>query len=284
MNIFYSENLPTLREDITKTVAMALEEDIGAGDITAQLIAADAQAEARIITREDCVFCGKAWVEEVFSQLDPTVEINWFVEDGAQVAADSLLFSLKGNARSLLTGERPALNFVQTLSGTATISRQYAQRVSHTQVKLLDTRKTIPGLRTAQKYAVACGGCHNHRIGLYDAFLIKENHIAACGGIGHAVARANQIAPGKPIEVEVETFDELEQALSAKADIIMLDNFSIEDMKKAVKITAKRAKLEASGNINEATLIPTAETGVDFISIGALTKHCRAVDLSMRII
>ncbi len=283
MNIFYSKNLPTLREDITKTVAMALKEDIGAGDITAQLIAADAQAEARIITRDDCVFCGKAWVEEVFSQLDPTVEINWFVEDGAQVAANSLLFSLKGNARSLLTGERPALNFVQTLSGTATISRQYAQRVSHTQVKLLDTRKTIPGLRTAQKYAVACGGCHNHRIGLYDAFLIKENHIAACGGIVQAVARANQIAPGKPIEVEVETFDELEQALSAKADIIMLDNFSIEDMKKAVKITAKRAKLEASGNINEATLIPTAETGVDFISIGALTKHCRAVDLSMRL-
>lgn len=283
MNIFYSKNLPTLREDITKTVAMALEEDIGAGDITAQLIAADAQAEARIITREDCVFCGEAWVEEVFSQLDPTVEINWFVEDGAQVAADSLLFSLKGNARSLLTGERPALNFVQTLSGTATISRQYAQRVSHTQVKLLDTRKTIPGLRTAQKYAVACGGCHNHRIGLYDAFLIKENHIAACGGIVQAAARANQIAPGKPIEVEVETFDELEQALSAKVDIIMLDNFSIEDMKKAVKITAKRAKLEASGNINEATLIPTAETGVDFISIGALTKHCRAVDLSMRL-
>jgi nicotinate-nucleotide pyrophosphorylase (carboxylating) len=283
MNFLYTKNLPTLREDITKTVELALAEDIGSGDITAQLIAENEQAEARVITREDCIFCGKAWVEEVFRQLDPTVEINWFVEDGAQVAADSLLFSLKGNARSLLTGERPALNFVQTLSGTATTSRQYAQRVSHTQVKLLDTRKTIPGLRTAQKYAVACGGCHNHRIGLYDAFLIKENHIAASGGIANAITRAHQIAPGRPVEVEVETFDELEQALSAKADIIMLDNFSIEDMKKAVAITAKRAKLEASGNINETTLAPTAETGVDFISIGGLTKHCKAIDLSMRI-
>ncbi len=283
MNILYSKNLPTLREDITKTVEMALAEDIGEGDITAQLIAAEEQAEARIITREDCVFCGKAWVEEVFKQLDPLVEIRWHIEDGQVAAANSLLFTLKGNARSLLTGERAALNFVQTLSGTATVSNHYARQVAHTQVKLLDTRKTIPGLRSAQKYAVACGGCHNHRIGLYDAFLIKENHIAASGGIAKAVARAHQIAPGKPVEVEVENFDELEQALSAQADIIMLDNFSIADMKKAVVLTAKRAKLEASGNINETTLISTAETGVDFISIGALTKHCHAVDLSMRI-
>ncbi len=283
MNFLYSKNLPTLQNDITKTVNLALLEDVGTGDITAQLIAPDEHAEARIITREDCIFCGKAWVEEVFKQLDPHVEIQWHIEDGHAAAANSLLFTLKGNARSLLTGERAALNFVQTLSGTATISNHYAQKVAHTPVKLLDTRKTIPGLRTAQKYAVACGGCHNHRIGLYDAFLIKENHIAASGGIANAVNLAHQIAPGKPVEVEVENFEELEQALSAKADIIMLDNFSIEDMKKAVVITAKRAKLEASGNINETTLVPTAETGVDFISIGGLTKHCRAVDLSMRI-
>lgn len=284
MNFLYIQNLPTLNEDITKTVQMALAEDIGTGDITAQLIAPNEQAEARVITREDCIFCGKAWVEEIFKQLDPNVEIHWHIEDGQAAKANSLLFTLKGSARSLLTGERAALNFVQTLSGTATTSHQYAQQVAHTQVKLLDTRKTIPGLRTAQKYAVACGGCHNHRIGLYDAFLIKENHIAASGGISKAVAHAHQIAPGKSVEVEVETFEELEQALAAKADIIMLDNFSIDDMKKAVAITAKRAKLEASGNINETTLIPTAETGVDFISIGGLTKHCRAVDLSMRMV
>lgn len=267
MHPLYSQNLPTLANEITKTVSFALAEDIGTGDITAQLIPADAQAEARIITREDCIFCGKAWVEEVFKQLDPLVEIHWYIEDGQAVSANSVLFTLKGKARSLLTGERAALNFVQTLSGTATTSQGYAQKVAHTGVQLLDTRKTIPGLRSAQKYAVACGGCHNHRIGLYDAFLIKENHIAASGGIAKAVARARQIAPGKPVEVEVENFDELEQALSAQADIIMLDNFSIDDIKKAVVINAKRAKLEASGNINDTTLVPTAETGVDFISI-----------------
>jgi nicotinate-nucleotide pyrophosphorylase (carboxylating) len=274
----------TLTDDIRQSVAFALSEDIGAADITAQLIPADEQASANVITREDCVFCGKAWVEEVFKQIDPQVHIEWQVSDGQNVKADSILFSLQGRARSLLTGERTALNFVQTLSGTATISQHYAQQVAHTQVKLLDTRKTIPGLRTAQKYAVACGGCHNHRIGLYDAFLIKENHIAACGGIANAITRAHQIAPGKPVEVEVETFEELDQALTAGADIIMLDNFSIEDMKKAVTINAGRAKLEASGNINEQTLVLTAETGVDFISIGALTKHCQAVDLSMRVL
>lgn len=272
-----------LADDIRTAVTAALAEDIASGDITAQLIPAENQAKAQVITREDCIFCGKAWVNEVFQQLDPRVVIDWQVEDGDSVDANSTLFTLKGNARSLLTGERAALNFVQTLSGTATISHHYALQVAHTKVKLLDTRKTIPGLRTAQKYAVTCGGCHNHRIGLYDAFLIKENHIAACGGIANAVARAQQIAPGKPVELEVETFDELDQALQAGADIIMLDNFSIEDMKKAVAVTAKRAKLEASGNINQQTLIATAETGVDFISIGALTKHCKAVDLSMRI-
>ncbi len=283
MNLLYSKNLPSLTDDIIKSVIAALAEDIGSGDITALLIPADQTAEANIITREDCIFCGKEWVNEVFRQLDPKIEITWYIEDGQPASANSRLFTLKGNARSLLTGERAALNFVQTLSGTATISNHYAKQVAHTQVKLLDTRKTIPGLRTAQKYAVACGGCHNHRIGLYDAFLIKENHIAACGGIANAIAAAHKIAPGKPVEVEVESFAELDQALTAKADIIMLDNFSIEDMKKAVAINAGRAKLEASGNINEQTLIPTAETGVDFISIGGLTKHCRAVDLSMRI-
>jgi nicotinate-nucleotide pyrophosphorylase (carboxylating) len=283
MNILYSQNLPTLGQDIAKSVSLALAEDIGTGDITAQLIPTGQIAEANIITRENCIFCGKAWVEEVFRQLDPQVHITWHIEDGQQGAANSLLFTLKGSARSLLTGERTALNFVQTLSGTATISHQYAAQVAHTKVKLLDTRKTIPGLRTAQKYAVACGGCHNHRIGLYDAFLIKENHIAACGGIAQAVATARAIAPDKSVEIEVENFAELDQALAAQADIIMLDNFSINDMKKAVVINAGRAKLEASGNINEQTLICTAETGVDFISIGGLTKHCRAVDLSMRI-
>ncbi|WP_331345470.1 carboxylating nicotinate-nucleotide diphosphorylase [Cellvibrio sp. UBA7661] len=283
MNSFYSKNLPTLAADITNSVKIALAEDIGSGDITAQLIPANQTAQAHIITREDCIFCGKAWVEEVFRQLDPQVEVIWHIEDGQAASANSTLFTLKGSARSLLTGERAALNFVQTLSGTATISHHYAQKVAHTHVKLLDTRKTIPGLRTAQKYAVACGGCHNHRIGLYDAFLIKENHIAACGSIANAVAAAHKIAPGKPVEVEVETFEELDQALTAGADIIMLDNFSIADMKKAVAINAGKAKLEASGNINESTLVPTAETGVDFISIGGLTKHCKAVDLSMRV-
>ncbi len=284
MNPLYSKNLPTLAKDVTQSVSLALAEDIGAGDITAQLIPADEIAEANVITREGCIFCGKQWVEEVFRQLDPQVQIVWHIEDGQTASANSRLFTLKGNARSLLTGERAALNFVQTLSGTATISNHYAQQVAHTNVKLLDTRKTIPGLRTAQKYAVACGGCHNHRIGLYDAFLIKENHIAACGGIANAIATARAVAPGKPVEVEVESFEELDQALTANADIIMLDNFSIEDMKKAVAINAGKAKLEASGNINEQTLVPTAETGVDFISIGALTKHCRAVDLSMRVL
>src|SRR5690606_14404142 len=220
----------TLTDDIRHSVAFALSEDIGAADITAQLIPADEQASANVITREDCVFCGKAWVVEVFKQIDPQVHIEWQVSDGQNVKANSILFSLHGRARSLLTGERAALNFVQTLSGTATISHHYAQQVAHTQVKLLDTRKTIPGLRTAQKYAVACGGCHNHRIGLYDAFLIKENHIAACGSIANAVTSAHHIAPGKPVEVEVETLEELQQALTAGADIIMLDNFSVEDM------------------------------------------------------
>lgn len=275
---------PEFLSDISTCVKRALAEDVGTGDITAMLIPESQVSTAVIITREDCIFCGQAWVTEVFRQINPQVSIEWHIKDGDAAAANSKLFTLRGSARSLLTGERAALNFVQTLSGTATISWNYAQRVAHTPVKLLDTRKTIPGLRLAQKYAVSCGGCHNHRIGLYDAFLIKENHIAACGGIKQAVAEAHKIAPGKPVEVEVETFDELNQALEAQANIIMLDNFTIEDMRKAVVVTAGKAKLEASGNVTSETLVTIAETGVDFISIGALTKHCKAVDLSMRII
>ncbi len=278
------ELLKALIQEITTSVTQALKEDVGTGDITAQLIPEVQNAKAQVITREDSVFCGKDWVEEVFRQLDPSVTIEWQVADGDIVKAGSLLFTLDGSARSLLTGERAALNFVQTLSGTATISYQHAQLVEDLPVKLLDTRKTIPGLRLAQKYAVTCGGCHNHRIGLYDAFLIKENHIAASGSIRQAVSRAHQIAPGKPVEVEVENFEELQQALDAKADIIMLDNFSLADMEKAVEINQGKAKLEASGNVTSDTIRAIAATGVDFISIGALTKHCRAVDLSMRVI
>ncbi|MFT6164531.1 MAG: nicotinate-nucleotide pyrophosphorylase (carboxylating) [Zhongshania aliphaticivorans] len=271
-----------LQRDITETVAFALKEDIGSGDITAQLIPVTQTAKARIITRENAVICGTEWVNEVFRQIDSSVTIHWHLADGDAVKPGQLLFELAGSARSLLTGERTALNFLQLLSGTATICKSYADIVAHTQVRLLDTRKTIPGLRTAQKYAVTCGGCHNHRIGLYDAFLIKENHIAACGGISAAISAAREIAPGKPVEVEVESLAELEIALAGNADIIMLDNFSLADMKTGVALTAGRAKLEASGNVDTSTLAGIAETGVDYISIGALTKHAQAVDLSMR--
>lgn len=273
-----------LQTDIINQVRAALQEDIGTGDITAGLIPAANRARARIITREACVVCGKPWVDEVMRQVDPEIKVDWQVNEGDYVAADTVLYYLEGPARSLLTAERAALNFLQLLSGTATLCRQYAAKVAGTQVRLLDTRKTLPGLRTAQKYAVTVGGCYNHRIGLFDAFLIKENHIAACGSIANAVAQAHANAPGKPVEVEVETFDELNQALTAGADIIMLDDFSLEDMAKAVQHTAGRAKLEASGGVTDETLLAIAQTGVDYISIGSLTKHCRAVDLSMRII
>jgi len=275
--------LADLGAEIEINVRKALAEDIGAGDITAQLIPAERLAHAKVITREAAVICGTAWVDAVFRQLDPRVAVHWQVADGEQVAADRVLFQLEGPSRALLSGERAALNFLQTLSGVATRSRYYADLVEGTGVQLLDTRKTIPGLRLAQKYAVTCGGCHNHRIGLYDAFLIKENHIAACGGIAEAVAAARRIAPGKPVEVEVESLDELEQALRAGADIVMLDELSLDDMRTAVGIAAGRAKLEASGGIDEESLRRVAETGVDYISIGALTKHVRAVDLSMRL-
>lgn len=269
--------------EIETNVRRALAEDVGSGDITAQLIPAERLAHASVITREAAVASGSAWVDAVFRQLDPRVAVHWLVTDGEQVAANQVLFQLEGPARALLTGERTALNFLQTLSGVATRCRYYADLVEGTGVRLLDTRKTLPGLRLAQKYATTCGGCYNHRIGLYDAFLIKENHIAACGGIAEAVAAAHRIAPGKPVEVEVESLDELEQALRAGADIVMLDELSLEEMRTAVGLAAGRAKLEASGGIDEQTLREVAATGVDYISIGALTKHVRAIDLSMRL-
>ena len=270
-------------EYIAKVVTQALAEDIASGDITAELIGADVQARSRIVSREDGILCGTAFALEAFQQIDPSCHVEWAAQDGDAIAADSLVCTLSGPARALLTGERTALNFLQLLSGTASTAGQYAARVAHTGVKLLDTRKTVPGLRLAQKYAVTCGGCYNHRIGLFDAFLIKENHIAAAGSIAKAVAAARDIAPDKPVEVEVENEAELEQALTAGADRIMLDNFTLEALRDAVSHTAGSADLEASGNVTDETLVAIAQTGVDFISIGALTKHVRALDLSMRI-
>lgn len=272
-----------LAAEIRNNVQVALAEDVGTGDITAQLIPAQQQARARVITREDAVISGVAWVNEVFRQVDPAVEVIWHVADGERVTTNQVLFELVGSARSLLTGERTALNFMQTLSAVATRCGYFADMVKDLPIKLLDTRKTIPGLRLAQKYAVTCGGCHNHRIGLYDVFLIKENHITACGGIKEAVETARRIAPEKPIEVEVENLDEFAEALKTSADIIMLDELSYEDMRTAVKLNAGKVKLEASGGINEETLRAVAETGVDFISLGTLTKNVKAVDLSMRL-
>ena len=277
------EKIKPSAELVLGNVRAALAEDVGSGDITAALIAQDSQATARVITRENGVLCGRPWVDAVFAELDPAVAIEWQARDGESLAAGDSLFTLHGPARSLLTGERAALNFLQLLSGTATTCRHYAGLVAGTGVRLLDTRKTIPGLRIAQKYAVTCGGCHNHRIGLFDAFLIKENHINACGGIAAAVKTAREHAPGMPVEVEVETLEELQQALAAACDRVMLDNFSLEQMATAVELADGRVELEASGNITEATLRAIAETGVDYISIGALTKDCKALDLSMRL-
>ena len=275
--------LATLTAEIEANVRRALLEDVGSGDITAQLIPAERLAKATIISRDEAVIAGSAWVDAVFRQLDPRVAVHWQVADGDRVKPNQALFHLEGPARSLLTGERSALNFLQMLSAVATRAQYFADIVEGTQVKLLDTRKPLPGLRLAQKYAVTCGGCHNHRIGLYDAFLIKENHIAACGGIPQAISAAHKIAPGKPVEIEVESLEELQEALDAGADIIMLDELSLDDMREAVRRTAGRAKLEASGGINEQTLRVIAETGVDYISIGSMTKDVKAVDLSMRL-
>jgi len=271
------------QNDIDPIVKLALDEDIGSGDITAGLVGSNEHASATVITREPGVLCGTQFVDAVFASLDPEVKVIWKKADGDMLIANDVLFTLEGNARSILTGERAALNFLQMLSGTASYSASLASIIEGTKAKLLDTRKTIPGFRNAQKYAVTCGGCFNHRIGLFDAFLIKENHIAACGGIQQAVEQARQNAPGKPVEVEVENLDELEQALSAGADRIMLDNFTLDNMRKAVSITEGKAELEASGNVTEETLRGIAETGVDFISIGALTKVITPLDLSMRL-
>ncbi|MDZ7784476.1 MAG: carboxylating nicotinate-nucleotide diphosphorylase [Halioglobus sp.] len=269
---------------VARNVRAALAEDIGSGDITAALIAEGERVKARIISREAGVLCGSPWVDEVFRQLDDSIAIEWQQRDGDAIVSGAALCTLAGPAAAVLTGERCALNFLQLLSGTATLCRHYADRVAGTGTRLLDTRKTLPGLRVAQKYAVRCGGCHNHRMGLYDAFLIKENHIAACGGIAAAVTAAREHAPGRPVEVEVEDIAQLAQALEAGADRIMLDNFDLEQLREAVALTAGRAELEASGNVDENTLLPVAETGVDYISIGALTKDCRALDLSMRVL
>jgi nicotinate-nucleotide pyrophosphorylase (carboxylating) len=276
-------NAELLRQSRIETVAHSLREDIGDGDITAQLITADTQACGRVITREHAVIAGCEWVNEVFRQVDRGVVLDWQVTDGQSVEPGQLLFRMNGLARSLLTAERAALNWLQTLSAVATRAARYAALISHTRTQLLDTRKTLPGLRLAQKYAITCGGCGNHRLGLWDAFLIKENHIMACGSIAAAVRAARELAPGKPVEVETENLDEFQQALDAGADIIMLDEFSLADMRIAVAKTAGKARLEASGGIDDSTLVAIAETGVDFVSLGTLTKNLRAVDLSMRL-
>lgn len=279
-----------LNKSILRNINIALDEDIGSnfmtdsGDITAQLIPDTEQAYARVLTRETMVLAGRPWVDALFAQLDPSVKITWLAEEGQLLAANTVFLELSGAARSLLTGERAALNFIQTLSGVATRVADHVKHLDGLPTKLLDTRKTLPGLRIAEKYAVAIGGGQNHRLGLFDAFLIKENHILASGGIQQAIDSARRIAPNKPVEVEVENFDELNQALDAGADIIMLDNFSNDEMRRAVIHTAGRSKLEASGNITDANLRSVAETGVDFISMGTLTKDVKAIDLSMRLV
>jgi nicotinate-nucleotide pyrophosphorylase (carboxylating) len=272
---------------IAASVATAIAEDVGTGDLTAGLIAADKQGKARVISREDATLCGRSWFDEVFRQLDATTIVEWSVEDGERIKPNQELCKLRGPARALLTGERTALNFLQTLSGTATVTRQYADALAQTSCRVLDTRKTLPGLRLAQKYAVHCGGGVNHRIGLYDAILVKENHIIAAGSIGAAVAHARKLAGKRMVEVEVETLDELQQALLTDIDRVLLDNFKNEDLAEAVRInrarSSRKVELEASGNVSLETILAIAATGVDFISVGGLTKHLRAVDLSMRL-
>ena len=271
---------------VSQTVATALREDVGSGDLTAQLIPADRTARATVITREDAVVCGTAWFDEVFRQIDPRVRVTWAVRDADRVRPDQQLCTLEGPARCLLTGERTALNFLQMLSAGATVTRKYVDAVADTKCRIIDTRKTIPGLRVAQKYAVRCGGGTNHRIGLFDAILVKENHIAAAGSIANAVAESRRLNSKVLLEVEVENLTQLREALDARVDRVLIDNFSLEQMREAVKITRQhtnaRTELEASGNMSLETIRAVAETGVDFISVGGLTKHIRAVDLSMR--
>jgi nicotinate-nucleotide pyrophosphorylase (carboxylating) len=269
---------------IAAQVRDALAEDVGDGDLTAELLPADAVAQAEVITRDDAVLCGSPWFEQVFRQLDPAVVIDWYARDGARVRPGQRLCSVRGGLRQLLTGERTALNYLQLLSGTATRARRYADAVAGLPVRILDTRKTLPGLRRQQKYAVLCGGCDNHRMGLFDAILIKENHISAAGSIGAAVASARRLNAGVPVEVEVESLDELREALDAGVERVLLDNFGLPELRRAVELTAGRSRLEASGGISRERLRVIAETGVDDISVGGLTKHVEAVDLSMRLV
>ena len=276
-----------LPDDLREQVSRALREDIGPGDVTAKLIAPDTRARARVLCRESAVLCGTAWFDESFRQIDPTVQVRWNAADGERVAANATLCELEGPARAILTGERTALNFLQLLSATATTTARYVQAVAGTACRILDTRKTLPGLRTAQKYAVLCGGGQNHRMGLYDMVLIKENHIAAAGSIAAAVAAARAAAPGLPVEVETENLDEVAAALAARCDIIMLDEFAPADLERAVALNRAAphpARLEASGGVSLERVAAIAATGVDFISVGGLTKHVQAVDLSMRLI
>jgi len=269
------------QEEIITNVKAALHEDIGTGDITAELIPEDATATAALITREHATLAGQQWFNEVFKQLDSSVQIDWLVKDGDVISPDQKLCNLSGSARSLLSGERAAINFLQTLSGTATAVASFVSLIKDTDAKILDTRKTIPGLRLAQKYAVACGGGKNHRIGLYDEILIKENHILAAGSITKAITAAKE--KNVPVEIEVESLQELEEALLSSPDQVLLDNFNIAELNKAVSIAKGKTKLEASGNVDKQTIRAIAETGVDYISIGALTKHVKAIDFSMRI-
>jgi nicotinate-nucleotide pyrophosphorylase (carboxylating) len=278
----------TVPADVATVVSRAIAEDLRDGDLTAELIAKTTLAVARVLVREPATLCGSAWFDETFRQLDPRVTIEWRAADGAAIAADTIVCELRGPARSIVTGERTALNFLQTLSGTATMTRTYAELIADTKTRILDTRKTVPGLRLAQKYAVRCGGGENHRIGLFDAVLIKENHIAAVGSVTAAVATARRQSPNVMIEVEVETLLQLREALATDADRIMLDDFSLDDMRTAVGLrdahAGKRQELEASGSVDAARLKDVAGTGVDFISIGAITKHVRATDFSMRFV
>jgi nicotinate-nucleotide pyrophosphorylase (carboxylating) len=267
---------------IINQAANALDEDVGSGDMSANLIDAEAWLETELLVREDAVLCGCQWFDEVFRQCDEKISTQWHAGDGDQITANSVVCEVSGPARGLLTAERSALNFLQTLSGTATLTRAYSDRIKHTRCKILDTRKTIPQLRVAQKYAVLCGGGSNHRIGLFDAFLIKENHLAACGGIANAVTRARETHPDKFLEVEVEDLEQLRQAIDAGVERALLDNFSLADMQRAVELNQQRIELEASGNIEKDKLAQIAASGVDYISIGALTKNLRAIDFSLR--
>lgn len=271
-----------LASRIERDVRDALEEDLGSGDVTAQLIAEDRIWKASVYSRENAILCGSDWFDAVFHQLDARVEIVWYAADGAAIAPHQVVCTLQGPARCLLSGERTALNFLQTLSGTATVANRYARQLEGLATRVLDTRKTIPGLRQAQKYAVRCGGCHNHRFGLYDAFLIKENHIAAAGSIAQAVRTAREYRPGFMVEIEVETLEQLQQALDAGADRVLLDNFTPALITRAVELNQGQARLEASGGITLENVRQYAQTGIDYISVGELTKHVRAVDLSMR--